>query len=493
MPQNQGPGLLDRLLRPEWSERQIKQQTTETEHLQAQTDFLKAQAKIHQQNYDQIEQMDAYIGKLPIEDQIMWRKSPEIAAMFYKMANRSAPGPQPSPEPKPFQEGQGMLKEFGQPEQPPGVASQISQNLLFGGMSSDDIMADYAKKKFGIGESVEPVQTKDLYNPATGKHQMGQVLRNGQTRWLSDAQGNPLIVPPDVDWRKTVVNGKVVEVGYTKQGKEIPGLVRESVPQDTQFVQGAINNQPASIALPPGGVPPGTAFPGAVRMESVPTTGPRGETGLIQINPYGGGGPSVGGGPAVGGGAPGIQTGPAKAGQVAVSQQIQMVNSGLEGLKKIKDALFDSKTGEINRKNLANAKIGTPWTEGKRLADLYGAALNAIRIASTGAAFSPQELKDLKSQYVADYLANDQQIYEQWDMMTNFLGGMLQQLDPNAVFTSEVQKQFQGLKTIKRGDTGPSAIDLRFKQLANEPWEKVRDTLKKEFGEKVYKEYLGIK
>src|SRR4030067_437970 len=207
--------------------------------------------------------------------------------------------------------------------------------------------------------------------------------------------------------------------------------------------------------------PTGVPIPQPIKQERMRITGPRGEEREIFINPYTGEGPTIGG-------QPGIPTKPAQPVIVGIAQQTEMMKSGFEALKKIKNSIFDPETGTINRKNLANAKMGTPWTEGKRIADLYGSALNAIRIASTGAAFSPKELEELKRQYISDYFAKDQQIYDQWDQMATFVFGMLQPMDPNKVFTKKQQDEFKSLITIPRkGMTTPKA-SKKYEQLSNE-------------------------
>ena len=429
----------------------------------------KEQWKIKKQQLDMaIEQRDLYLNtlkSLPPEQQKLGVINQELLGktIFYDnlIKKLAGGGQEKQPPPPTFEETGEAFRPTQEmlPKQP--LSGQIANQQLFGGMSPQNMMMDMFKKETGIGESMEPVQTKEIYDPVTKQMRMGQILRNGQTRWLSDPTGNPLIVPPDVEWKEMVIGNQKIEIGFDKKGNVIQQngmpLIRSNIPQNQQFLRGLAGGPTgqAAIPVPPGGFPAGTILPETVKPEGIQLTGPRGEQSQVFVNPLIGGPAGI---TPSKGGLPGIQTKPPQAVTVGVAQQTEMMKSGLEALKKVKDSIFDSKTGKINRKNLFNAAIpfgGMPRSEGKRVGDLIGAALNAIRIASTGAAFSPKELEQLKAQYIPAYLANDQQVYDQWDQMTRFVQGMLQQMDPNEVFTKNQQKEFDKLMNIpKKGGMG---------------------------------------
>jgi hypothetical protein len=411
-----------------------------------------------------------------------------LGATLWSLSQWNEPPKQPQSPPPSFDQ----TGEYGRPtnqmiaEQQKTLPQTIANQNLFGGMNSQDAMKDVLYKETGIGRSQEPIGSpRDIENPVTGQKQMGVVLKGGGFKWLTDPLGNPLVVPPDVDWRKTVVGNQVVEIGFDKKGNLIQQngmpLIRANIPQEQQMLKGMSGpgGVPITMPVPPGGIPPQGLLE-AVKGEPLEMTGPKGEVDKIFINPFTlkpiTEQPGTPTGPQALPGnvpSPGIRTKPPQAQSVPVAQQTQMMKSGMEALKKIKDSIFDSKTGKINRTNLANAMVGTPWTEGKRVGNLIGAALNAIRLASTGAAFSKEELEQLKSQYIPSYTAKDDQIYDQWDMLGKFVNGMLEQMDPNEAYTKNQRTEFEKLMIVPRYKGGvnlqPGAKpSSKYQKLSNE-------------------------
>ncbi len=464
------PGLLDRLLRPEFARQQEEKMKMQKEDLASEIlrkrneaeewTVKKEQAdtamKQQKMIMDSLEKSVAS-GVMTKEQAGSVLMDPKgLGATLYQLTQWANPKKSQEPPTQTLEQTGEFFRPTEQmvKQQPSGLASQIANQQLSGGIDMSRLMQDVMMNKLGypMENPQSPVRTEPMLNPQTKKWEMGQILRNGGIKWTGQE------VPQKIQWVDEIhpQTQMVFKAAYDDYGNRQPQFDRGNVPQNTQFVGGAIGNQPAQIALPPGGVAPGTAFPGAVNLQTVPTTGPRGETGVMQINPYGGGVPSIGGRSAVKESeipGLGIQTGAAKAPPVPQAQQISMMRSGLDGLKKAKDAIFDPRTGKINRPNLGTGTMNVPWTEGKRAVNILGTALNAIRLASTGAAFSEEELEQLKSQYIPTVWGNDQQIYDQWDLLTKFVYSMLSQMDPNEVFTPGIKKDFEKLMNIPKQGT----------------------------------------
>src|SRR3989304_4066710 len=371
-----------------------------------QKEQMDVQTKLIKLGLQEKEQIETYIQSLPKELQGLARTSPKIAGLLETITKRGLGGT-PIEQPSTFEtQGVPFPRADQLPKQPqPGLGSQIANQQLFGGLNPQDLLMGLMSKEFGIDNPMEAVKSDLPIVGPGGQQEYGQMLRGGMMR----PTGVP--IPPKYEW-KTIEDprnpGEMIDVPFDQMGKPNYELARK-VPTDVTWVEGKdAQGNPIKIPVPTK-MGTGGAFgiPQPIKQERMRITGPRGEEREIFINPYTGEGPTIGG-------QPGIPTKPAQPVIVGIAQQTEMMKSGFEALKKIKNSIFDPETGTINRKNLANAKMGTPWTEGKRIADLYGSALNAIRIASTGAAFSPKELEELKRQYISDYFAKDQQIYDQW-------------------------------------------------------------------------------
>lgn len=361
-------------------------------------------------------------------------------------ADKQSQGQQFTPEssPEPYETPTGKFL----PTQNQGLPQQIAQGQLG---NPSDIAKDILYKEYGIGRQTEAVKSDIKMRLPDGRWVYGQILRNGK--------GVPTDIPVPPEWKETEVDTQAGQFrvlrnmvsGEIDWSSATPKAVEVTREKTTGGPTGIMNVPVPKLIMPGQQLPPG--LPEPVKHEPLTMTGPKGEQETIYINPITGeplkaqgqvGPPGVG--PVSGG----IKTKPAQPQQVTTSQQISMMQSGLEALKKIKDSIFDPNTGKINRTNLANAMVKTPRTEGKRVGDLIGAALNAIRLASTGAAFSQEELNQLKAQYIPSYLAKDEQVYDQWDMLGKFVSGMLQQLDPNEVFTKNQQEEFSKLIEVPR-------------------------------------------
>ena len=464
-----GPGLLDRLVRPDWSRQQEEATQAETQQKQQQAELMKQQADLIKLNIKEKQQVMDYLGQLDPQTRAAYTSHPKLTTLLMMLTNRGMPGGEQPPPPTVEQTGEFFRpteEMVGQQQPSGGLPGMLAEQQLMGGIDKNRLIQDTIMHELGypMENPMGLADTRPMVNPQ-GQPEIGQLTKGGQTRWTGQ---RPI---PKLDWKQLIhpETGLPVLAPVDEMGN-INWEMAQPMPLDITYQGGVAGagGMPMKVPAPSKAYPgmPVPTLPEAFRLESVPTEGPRGEKGLIQINPYGGGGLSVGGRGAISGGAAGIQTGPAKGPPVPQAQQISMMTSGLEGLKKVKNVIFDSKTGEINRSNLATGKFGVPWTEGKRAMNILGTALNAIRLASTGAAFSEEELEQLKSQYIPSYFANDQQVYDQWDLLTKFVYGMLAQLDPNEVWTPGIRKDYENLMRIPR----------RGKGLSLQPGKKVKET-----------------
>lgn len=364
-------------------------------------------------------------------------------------ADKQSQGQQFTPEssPEPYETPTGKFL----PTQNQGLPQQIAQGQLG---NPSDIAKDILYKEYGIGRQTEAVKSDIKMRLPDGRWVYGQILRNGK--------GVPTDIPVPPEWKETEVDTQAGQFrvlrnmvsGEIDWSSATPKAVEVTREKTTGGPTGIMNVAVPKSVMPGQALPPG--LPEPVKGEILKMTGPKGSESAIIINPITGqpiteeGKQPSGAGGAI----PGIETKPPQPQTVGVAQQTSMMKSGLEALKKVKDSIFDPNTGKINRKNLANSYVGMPRSEGKRVGDLIGAALNAIRLASTGAAFSPKELVELKNQYIPNYMGNDQQVYDQWDMLNKFVQGMLEQMDPNEVYTKNQKAEFDKLMSIPKPKGG---------------------------------------
>jgi hypothetical protein len=349
-----------------------------------------------------------------------------------------------------------------------GLPQTIAKDMFGGGLggmgiTKEDIIRGELKKTYGVENTNEPVGSpRDVLNPETNQVQMGVAVKGGGWKWLTDNKGQPLVVPPDADWRKEVIGGKVVEIAYSKKGGIIlqngQPLIRMNIPQETQFSPEVDvgGNRPGRFTVPPGGMEPGTAFRSAVPFQFFDTEGLKGEKGKLPYDPYNPFGSkgqlNVGGGSAAGG-APGVQVSPPKGLPGDVSTKINQVKTGLTSLEQYKNLLFNP-DGTINRKNLFTSSMpgpgggGAPFSKGKQLNNYLFGAIDPIQRAASGMMIRPEEEERYKARYGSNYWMNDQQVLDNYEVMINYLKNQASMLDPNEVWTSDVQKRFDKLSEI---------------------------------------------
>ena len=424
----------------------------------------KEQWKIKKQQLDMaIDERNKHLelyNSLPPKQQKLYMINKELLGktLYYDnlIKKLAGGGQEKQPPPPTFEETGEAFRPTQEmlPKQP--LSGQIANQQLFGGMSSQDMMMDMFKKETGIGESIEPVQTKEIYDPVTKHMRMGQILRNGQTRWISDPGGNPLIVPPDVEWKEMVIGNQKVEIGFDKKGNVIQQngmpLIRSNIPQNQQFLRGLAGGPTgqAAIPVPPGGFPGGTILPETVKPEGIQLTGPRGEQSQVFVNPLIGGPAGI---TPSKGGLPGIPTKSPQALTGDISTKINQVKTALQSLEQYKNLIFNS-DGTINRKNLFNSSMpgpgggGAPRTQGKQLNNYLFGAIDPIQRAASGMMIRPEEEERYKARYGSNYWMNDQQVRDNFTIMINYLRSQAEMLDPNEVWTSDVKKRFEKLAII---------------------------------------------
>jgi len=414
--------------------------------------------------------------------------------------------PESTPEPYEIPTGKFLPTQNQPQEQGMGLPQTIANQNLFGGMNQQDVVKDYAFKEFGIGRSQEAIGSpRDVLNPETGQVQMGVNTKGKGWQWLTDKQGNPLVVPPDAEWKKEIIGGKVIEIAYSKKGEIIlqngQPLIRMNIPQEQQMLKGMAGpgGAPMTMPVPPGGLSP-QGLPEAVKGEPLTMTGPRGEVDTIHINPYTlqpiTEPPGTPTGPQAFPGrvsTPGIRTKAPQGLPGETANKINQVKTGIAALRKMRDLLFDKTTGKINRSALSTGKLSIPWTEGKQLKDTLFAAIDPIQRAASGAVIRPEEEAMYRRTYGADVLMSDEQILGNWDRLANHLFSQAELMDPNEIWTPELRKQFQEAVALPGGKgvsvqpgKQKSSITTRSMELMNTnkgDTQKVMKQLRKEFSE----------
>jgi len=102
----------------------------------------------------------------------------------------------------------------------------------------------------------------------------------------------------------------------------------------------------------------------------------------------------------------------------------QMLQIAKDRIPLISKYLFNE-DGSINRMNVFNAKIGTPYTEGQTLGVAMEAGIQASTRSETGAAMHKEEVGNMRKRIQPSPLDSDMVIRLKWQMYQDFMNGSL--------------------------------------------------------------------
>lgn len=123
----------------------------------------------------------------------------------------------------------------------------------------------------------------------------------------------------------------------------------------------------------------------------------------------------------------------------------QSLKTAADQVPKIRNLIFDEEGG-IDRVNLANAAIGTPFTDGRTLDQLYEFGIQAITRGETGAAMPPEELLNTAKRFKPSLADSDEMIEAKVNIFEDFLNGTIKLIDPSGRFNED---RFQSELTKK--------------------------------------------
>jgi hypothetical protein len=152
-----------------------------------------------------------------------------------------------------------------------------------------------------------------------------------------------------------------------------------------------------------------------------------------------------------------IQTGGKKGAPVSDASKIQLIQTGLEAYNMMQGILYN-KEGKIDKVNLMNAAVGTPLTEGRAFEELAFGAMDALQRAATGAAITASEWKQYKGTYVPSVFDSEKQIGRKLDLLSGFLNGYLEKIDPSGAIRVRTGKPVE-MSTMKPGENVPPKIE----------------------------------
>ncbi len=88
----------------------------------------------------------------------------------------------------------------------------------------------------------------------------------------------------------------------------------------------------------------------------------------------------------------------------------------------------------IDKVNMFNAAVGTPFSEGRTLDKMYESGIQAITRGETGAAMPPEEVENTRRRFQPGIGDSDELIAVKFELFRAFLGGTLKLIDPSGSF-----------------------------------------------------------
>lgn len=179
-------------------------------------------------------------------------------------------------------------------------------------------------------------------------------------------------------------------------------------------------------------------FPVNRKLELKETESPGGAKQIVPFDPYTGM-------PALGGGTPGspapagTPSAPPKQETAVEAGRQQLAQTGIDALNEMKSMVYNP-DGTINKWNVVNSTVGTPWSSGRRLSQLAENAIDGIVRAATGAALNETEIKSYTRRYVPLAWDDEKTIKSKLQQLDGFLNGYLEKMDPTGAMRKRTGK-----------------------------------------------------
>lgn len=107
----------------------------------------------------------------------------------------------------------------------------------------------------------------------------------------------------------------------------------------------------------------------------------------------------------------------------------QALSDAYRDVDTLRGFVFDDK-GNVNRTNVLNMNVGTPFTKGRTMTSLLRGAVSAKVKAETGATANEEEIRDMMIRFDISPLDSDATILDKMDRLQDFMGQALSQTAP---------------------------------------------------------------
>jgi len=234
--------------------------------------------------------------------------------------------------------------------------------------------------------------------------------------------------------------GQLVRVPTTPLGEPMWDRAQPAPADVTwQPAEDPITGKPIKVPMPTQ-MPPGAmmGLPQPIKPETRTIRGPRQEEAEQRFDPYTG--EVISETPTV---AP-------KGMPAETAGRLALVSGGVKELETLKNLVFN-KDGTVNRQNLANAMIGTPWTKGRNIKNMLFRIIDPIMRAATGAAVPEPELRRYINSYTPNYMASDEEIMNTWQALGDFLRDYITISDPTGELSKALGSFEKAMELPRRG------------------------------------------
>jgi len=160
-----------------------------------------------------------------------------------------------------------------------------------------------------------------------------------------------------------------------------------------------------------------------------------------------------------------IPGGPADSLKGELAGKTAMLRTSQTAAKGIRALVFD-KEGNVDRINLINAAMNTPFTKGRELRTKMEFGIQAITRLETGAAMPPSEVENTRTRFMPRVGDSKKVINIKLKMFDEFVNGTLKLIDPTGRFNAE---RFQAeLESRSGGESGKNTSEMTDEQLLSD-------------------------
>jgi hypothetical protein len=130
------------------------------------------------------------------------------------------------------------------------------------------------------------------------------------------------------------------------------------------------------------------------------------------------------------------------------------MKGAIDALGQLRDTIFDKNTGEVKHWNLMAGALGIPKTEGRNIQDTMFKAVDPIIRAASAGQVNPAKIQEYINAYAPSVKDTDQEIRNKWQALGSFLQSFSGMLDPNKIYTKDMQQKFSDAMNVKTPGKG---------------------------------------